>query len=210
MEVVKSIDALTPLAQTACRMFLNACSAEGIRLFLTETYRSQQRQDELYEQGRSKPGKIVTWTHNSRHTSRRAWDVACSPPAKLYDEAILKRAGKVAARLGIVWGGTWKTPDTPHFEINTDWKAPKEEEEDMEKIQQLQTQVNELRQELDQVKNKMIYNYIDQNMPQWARPTIQKLVDKGILKGNEQGELGLDDDLLRMLVINDRAGIYGQ
>ena len=56
---------------------------------------------------------------------------------------------------------------------------------------------------------KMIYNYIDGNMPQWARPTIQKLVDKGYLKGNEKGELELTDDLMRMLVINDRAGIYG-
>ena len=44
-------------------------------------------------------------------------------------------------------------------------------------------------------------------MPEWARPTIQKLVDKDILKGDGNG-LNLTDELLRMLVINDRAGIY--
>lgn len=55
---------------------------------------------------------------------------------------------------------------------------------------------------------KMIYNYIDENMPSWAQPTIQKLVDKGYLKGNENGELGLDDTMLKLLVINDRAGLY--
>lgn len=56
---------------------------------------------------------------------------------------------------------------------------------------------------------EMIYNYIDSNMPEWARPTIQKLIDKGFLKGNEKGELGLNDTMLKLLVINDRAGLYG-
>ena len=57
------------------------------------------------------------------------------------------------------------------------------------------------------LENPMIYNYIDDNMPEWARPTIQKLVDKGILKGDGDG-LNLDENLMRLLVINDRAGLY--
>ena len=57
-------------------------------------------------------------------------------------------------------------------------------------------------------EDEMIYNYIDKNMPEWARPTIQKLVDKGLLKGNEKGELGLNDTMLKIFVINDRAGLY--
>ena len=44
-------------------------------------------------------------------------------------------------------------------------------------------------------------------MPEWARPTIQKLVDKGVLKGDGNG-LNLTEDLMRMLVINDRGGLY--
>lgn len=55
---------------------------------------------------------------------------------------------------------------------------------------------------------EMIYNYIDENMPAWARPTIQKLVDKGYLNGNENGELLLSDTMLRIFVVNDRAGLY--
>ena len=70
------------------------------------------------------------------------------------------------------------------------------------------SQYEELKSMILELKNKMIYNYIDDNMPLWARPTVQKLVDKGYLQGDENGELGLDDGLLRMLVINDRAGIY--
>ncbi len=70
------------------------------------------------------------------------------------------------------------------------------------------TQYEELKREIEELKNKMIYNYIDDNMPEWARPTIQKLVDKGYLKGNEEGELGLTDEMLRIFVVNDRAGLY--
>lgn len=57
------------------------------------------------------------------------------------------------------------------------------------------------------LENPMIYNYIDDNMPEWAKLTIQKLVDKGILKGDGDG-LNLDENLMRLLVINDRAGLY--
>ncbi len=54
----------------------------------------------------------------------------------------------------------------------------------------------------------MIYNYMDENMPEWAKPTIQKLIDKGALKGNEKGELMLTDVMLRIFVANDRMGLY--
>ncbi len=45
-------------------------------------------------------------------------------------------------------------------------------------------------------------------MPEWARPTISKLVDKGYLKGDEEGKLMLNDNMLRILVILDRAGAF--
>ena len=57
------------------------------------------------------------------------------------------------------------------------------------------------------LKNPMVYNYIDDNMPDWARPTIKKLVDAGLLKGTGNG-LNLSEGLLRVLVILDRAKVY--
>ena len=66
----------------------------------------------------------------------------------------------------------------------------------------------ELNERLEKVENPMIYDYVDDNMPEWARPTIQKLVDKGFLKGDEEGKLGLTEDLMRMFIVNDRAGVY--
>ena len=77
-------------------------------------------------------------------------------------------------------------------------------------------QYNELKQEIasvktavDKLNSKMIYDYVDSNMPDWAKPTIKKMIDKGFLTGDEHGRLGLTDELLRVFVINDRAGVYG-
>ena len=57
--------------------------------------------------------------------------------------------------------------------------------------------------------NRMIYNYVDENMPEWARGTVQKLMDRGYLRGTDEG-LGLDDAMLRILVMLDRAGAFGE
>ena len=54
----------------------------------------------------------------------------------------------------------------------------------------------------------MVYNYIDENMPDWAKPTVQKLIDKGALKGDEKGKLMLTGTMLRLFVIHDRIGVY--
>ena len=54
---------------------------------------------------------------------------------------------------------------------------------------------------------KTIYNTVDE-LP-FGQETIQKLIDKGLLAGvDDKGNLGLSYDLLRNLVINDRAGLY--
>ena len=70
-------------------------------------------------------------------------------------------------------------------------------------------QYGELCARLDKLEHKMIYNYIDGNLPGWARPTVQKLADAGILQGDGAG-LGLTDDMLRILTILDRAGAFSE
>lgn len=71
-------------------------------------------------------------------------------------------------------------------------------------------QYDELNDRLKKIEGKMIYNYVDENMPDWARPTVQKMLNNDLLVGNENGELGLTDEMLRIFVINDRAGLYGE
>ncbi|KUF29996.1 M15 family metallopeptidase [Lysinibacillus sp. F5] len=123
----RDLKELTAAAQTACRLLFQECYKAGIDfIFITETYRSQARQNFLYEQGRTRPGQVVTWTRNSNHTSRRAWDIAVAPPRNLYDISTLSKVGTIAKKLGITWGGSWPAGqyDAPHFEISTTWKMP--------------------------------------------------------------------------------------
>ena len=118
---------LLPAAQTACRLLFQECYKAGIKnIFITETYRSQERQKYLYAQGRTRPGQIVTWTLNSNHKSRLAWDIAVGPPQSLYDVTTLNRVGAIARKLGITWGGDWiGSIDRPHFEVKPTWLMPK-------------------------------------------------------------------------------------
>lgn len=140
----RDIKSLQPIAQQAAKLFLNECKKQGIDIFVTEYHRSQERQNYLYEQGRSRPGQIVTWTRNSNHTSGYAWDIAVSPPRDLYDFNIIAKAGKVAKGLGIEWGGNWPdTRDTPHFQVDKNWKTPKAVDEEYKRA------VTKLSQELD-------------------------------------------------------------
>ncbi|MEK5487572.1 M15 family metallopeptidase [Lysinibacillus sp. FSL M8-0355] len=123
----REISELLPVAQTACRLLFQECFKAGIKnIFITETYRSQERQKYLYEQGRTRPGQIVTWTLDSNHKSRLAWDIAVGPPQSLYDVATLSRVGAIARQLGITWGGDWTgNIDRPHFEVKPNWIMPK-------------------------------------------------------------------------------------
>ncbi|WP_312129610.1 M15 family metallopeptidase [Lysinibacillus capsici] len=126
-QTCRDLSELTAAAQIACRLLFQECFKAGIvDIFITETYRSQTRQNYLYEQGRTRPGQVVTWTRNSNHTSRRAWDIAVAPPRNLYDISTLSKVGSIAKKLGIEWGGYWEAGkyDAPHFEIPTTWKIP--------------------------------------------------------------------------------------
>lgn len=122
---------LLPVAQMACKLLFQECYKVGIRnIFITETYRSQERQNYLYAQGRTRPGAIVTWTLDSKHKSRLAWDIAVAPPMSLYDVATLNKVGAIAQKLGITWGGqkSWvdaSKTDRPHFEVLPTWEIPK-------------------------------------------------------------------------------------
>ena len=51
------------------------------------------------------------------------------------------------------------------------------------------------------------YDNVD-DLPVWATPTVEKLIDKEYLKGTDNG-LDLSQDMVRMLVILDRAGVFG-
>lgn len=48
-----------------------------------------------------------------------------------------------------------------------------------------------------------------ENVPDWAKATVEKLMTKDLLLGDENGNLNLSQDMTRILVILDRAGAFG-
>lgn len=80
----------------------------------------------------------------------------------------------------------------------------------MDIAEKLQKQIDSLKSENEQLKARvkqlespMIYNYVDENMPEWARESVIWAIDSGIIKGNGEG-LGLDDKDLKYLTMLKR------
>lgn len=65
---------------------------------------------------------------------------------------------------------------------------------------------NEIRTVYSKVKDDKTYDTLDE-LP-FGRETIQKLLDRGLMVGEGRDKLGLSYNMLRVLVINDRAGLY--
>lgn len=75
------------------------------------------------------------------------------------------------------------------------------EEEDMTEEQ--------VRKIIAEEEQKKTYNTVDE-LP-FGADTIQKMLDKGLLKGvDDAGNLGLSYDALRIFVVFDRMGMYGE
>ena len=203
-KTIRDISELAPNAQKACNLFMEECKRQGLNVLITETYRSQERQDYLYAQGRTRKGNKVTWTKNSRHTSRRAWDICKNLKGHEYsDTEFFHKCGEIARKFGITWGGDWSTPDMPHFEVSEVWNYKGDEpmtDAERKKFNEMVNIVSGLAVDVNKIKNKMIYNYIDKNMPEWAREGVQYCVDKGFIKGTGDG-LGLDDKDLKYCTI---------
>lgn len=105
-----------------------------VPFMVIEGLRTPARQTELYAQGRTKPGPVVTWTMKSKHLEGRAVDIVPYENGKidwndlsnfnaLY-RAMMKAAGErgVALRYGGDWDGDGKLrekgeSDSPHFEL---------------------------------------------------------------------------------------------
>lgn len=71
--------------------------------------------------------------------------------------------------------------------------------------------IDMLEDEVSKLESDFIYNYIDENMPDWVRGIVKALVDKGAIVGiNDAGELALRYTDLRNIALNYRGGAYDQ
>lgn len=203
----RDISLLRDDVEANCRKWLELCKEAGLNVLVTSTVRDKEYQEYLYAQGRTRPGNIVT---NGRtptfhaDTAGLAFDFCKNVKGHEYDDnAFFHKAAAIAKGLGFSWGGDWKSfPDMPHiqWDNNGEWTSSMILAGNLPPEMPLCGENEE--------ENEVRYNTIKE-CPEWAQATIQKLVKKGFLSGNGVG-LDLSADMIRLLVILDRAGALGE
>ena len=123
---------MTGLNDDLIKVIQKCAEITQVPFFIIEGLRTPEKQSRLYSQGRSTPGKIVTWTMNSRHLSGCAVDLGVlvkgeyvpgNTPAELelYNklaEWMLEAAALL--QIPLQWGITinGKLTDVDHYELS--------------------------------------------------------------------------------------------
>lgn len=127
-----SLARLKGVDETLVNVVKRAIEISEIDFSVLEGLRTLTRQRELYAQGRTTPGKIVTWTLKSKHIMGKAVDLVPYPldwnDLGKFDK--IKKAMFQAAEeqgVNLRWGADWNSNgkprekgefDSPHFEID--------------------------------------------------------------------------------------------
>lgn len=103
---------LLPEAETKCTAFVTLCGQKGIDILITSTFRDNESQHALWQQGREAAGKIVTNADagQSFHNYRVAFDfvpLINGKPA-WEDADLFAQCGEIAESLGLEWAGRWE------------------------------------------------------------------------------------------------------
>lgn len=115
---------LTNRVERDIKVFLKLAEIAGVPCKVTEGFRSIERQNELYAQGRTTKGNIVTNAKGgeSLHNYGVAFDIV---PIKGYNipNSQWEKLGKIGEVMGYEWGGRWKGfVDKPHFQLTLGYK----------------------------------------------------------------------------------------
>lgn len=118
----RDISLLHPELQEIIPVFLAKCEAQGLKVGISSTLRSKAEQDDLYAQGRTKPGGIVTKAKYpySAHNWGVAFDFYRNDGKGAYydKDGWFKKVGQIGKSCGLFWGGDFRSfVDQPHFEM---------------------------------------------------------------------------------------------
>jgi hypothetical protein len=114
----KRIATLHPDIRAACEDSINQVYEDtGIMLRVTQGLRSRSEQADLFAQGRTKPGPIITQLEVSYHCFGLAFDVVEIKDGKAIWETDWPNVVPIIVKHGFEWGGNWhKFIDKPHFQ----------------------------------------------------------------------------------------------
>lgn len=112
---------LDPQIATMARKLIEEAKKIGIEVIISKGLMSNKELNDIYEQGRSKPGKIITYERTNLHTEGLAFDAYLIKNGKEVDEQIIwDSVGEIARRVGLIWGGDRKGEfkNNSHFELH--------------------------------------------------------------------------------------------
>jgi len=117
------VDSLHPAMQARASAFLDDAKRQGLDLVFNEGFRPNERQQALYEKGRTVDGNIITNAPagKSIHNYGMAFDVVPrslkSDPQWAPESPLWAKVGDTARKYGLEWGGDWsKFTDKPHVQ----------------------------------------------------------------------------------------------
>ncbi|ASA96819.1 M15 family metallopeptidase [Anoxybacillus sp. FSL W8-0104] len=198
----KKLVGVHPLVATKARQLIERAYKEGINIIITQGLRTIEEQNELYAQGRTKTGKIVTNARGgySYHNFGLAFDFAilnADGSVNWNVDEKWKRVGALGKSLGLEWGGDWRDfPDYPHFQLTFGLSLA-----DLRAGKRPPTQSPQQKEEKEVNK--------DDVKGHWAEASIRKAMEKGVIKGYADGTFKPDEPVTRaqLAVILDRLGL---
>lgn len=129
----RNIVTLHPEVRPYARALVRKALDQGIIIKVISGTRTYDQQNALYEQGRSKPGPIVTKARggHSNHNFGIAFDIGLFENGKYIPESSTYKAiGAIGKELGLEWGGDWTSiQDEPHFQLRPVWAKGMSESE---------------------------------------------------------------------------------
>lgn len=128
----EEVDGLHPTVAEAANTLKLRAAEKGILIRITDGYRSSEAQDELYSQGRTEPGQVVTYAkggesyHNHGlaidyvlldSSGNASWDVERDANGNGKSDWV--EVADIGKELGFTWGGDWDDfVDYPHLQMD--------------------------------------------------------------------------------------------
>jgi hypothetical protein len=116
LPMIADLNSLHPYFRDRVFKLIENCKAKGINLVVVESYRTHAKQSEYFQMGRK-------YTRSAGGKSKHQYGLAVDiVPVKdsvaIWDNlALWKKIGAEGEKLGLRWGGRWRSPyDPAHFE----------------------------------------------------------------------------------------------
>ena len=196
----RDLSLLRPDVEANVRAWIQLCAAEGLPVLVTQTVRDNEYQAKLYAQGRTAPGKVVT---NSKRTTFHGAGLAVDFCKNLRggeysDAAFFDRAIEIAKAMGFSSGRDWASfSEKCHLQWD-ELGAYRFSYEKMPARMPAYEEVSEVRYNtLEELEGKKTYHKV-----------MSDLWHAHIFRGKADGSLDLSEDMIRIFVVNYRAGVY--